>query len=426
MPITAALVTAPACRTAKWSMASVYAVCGFMLLVAGYGIWDWFKLPIVHRLPGRDEIFYMLCLVILPLVMFLFLTVVMTQRTERMRLSGSYQSRIDQMQRRLNYQEDLLHLVMNSHPETMTIFDQQNRYWFVNQHAARALGADVPEIIGKSLSRFVGHDRARKIEARLSDVRNTGEAIDVLEQINNPGEPVRIIQMHYETVAPFGELKNGVMLREEDVTTLIVERERRESMLRQVIRALVAVVDRRDPYASGHSSRVGQLARAIAEEMMLDEELIETAEIAGSLMNFGKVLVPRDILTKTKPLTPEELQRVRHSILTSADILSIIDFVGPVVPTLRQALERFDGSGAPEGLKGEDILITARIVMAANSYVALVSPRAHRPSMELHPALDQMTKDSGKIYDPRVVQALGNYIENHSAKLDWLTRSKQI
>ena len=108
-------------------------------------------------------------------------------------------------------------------------------------------------------------------------------------------------------------------------------------------------------YASGHSQRVGQLSRALAEELVLSELEIETAETAGSLMNFGKMLVSRQILTKTVALTTEELQRVRDGIMTSADILSMIDFVGPVVPTLRQVLERMDGTGAPKNLKGEQI-----------------------------------------------------------------------
>jgi PAS domain S-box-containing protein len=414
-----------AAKTQKWTTILVYAVCGLLLVVACYGIWLWTNLPVIPRLPGRNEVFFMLCLVVLPLALFMFLAVIMAQRMEHVRLSLSYQSGHDAMQKRLNYQEDLLHGVMDSHPESMMIFDQHNHFWFVNQRAAHNLGKEVPEIIGKSTVKFMGHDRARKIEERLAEVRGTGQSVKVLEQMKGEGDKVRFVQMHYEAVAPVGELKGGVMLREEDITNLIVERERRESMLRQVIRTLVAVVDRRDPYASGHSSRVGQLARAIAEQMVLDEKLLETTEIAGSLMNFGKVLVPRAILTKTTPLTPEELQRVRDSILTSADILSIIDFIGPVVPTLRQALERYDGSGA-QGLKGEEILITARIVTAANTYVALVSPRAHRPSMELENALELMKKDAGKIYDPRVVEAMATYIQSSASKLDWLTRSKQI
>lgn len=352
------------------------------------------------------------------------LTAYMARRSERARLSSSYQTRLDQLQRRLNAQEDLLHLVTDGFPGAMTIFDHNHTYWFINQNAAKGLGADVRDIVGKSPAKFIGREAAKKLEARLTEVRTSARPIDTMEQATDPNGRVRFMQTHYEPVAPFGGFAGGVLLREEDLTSLIVERERRENMLRQVIETLMAVIDRRDPYAAGHSIRVGQLSRAVAEEMLLDEKGIEAAEIAGALMNFGKVLVPREILTKTTPLSPDELQRVRESILTSADILSIIDFVGPVVPTLRQVLERFDGSGAPEGLKGDKILVTARIVAAANAYVALVSSRAHRARLELDDALEQMKKDGGKAFDPKVVEALGNYIKNRSAKLDWLTRTK--
>ena len=163
----------------------------------------------------------------------------------------------------------------------------------------------------------------------------------------------------------------------------------------------------------------------IAEEMVLTENEIETAEVAGSLMNFGKVLVPREILTKTSALTAEELRQVRESILTSADILSIIDFVGPVVPTLRQVLERFDGAGAPRGLRGDEIMVTARIVAAANTFVALASPRAHRPSLGFAEAVKVMMKDADTVYDRRVLTALTNCVQNRGDKLEWL-RAKPL
>ncbi len=158
--------------------------------------------------------------------------------------------------------------------------------------------------------------------------------------------------------------------------------------------------------------------------MALGAKDIDAAEIAGSLMNFGKVLVPRHILTKVTPLTPEELQRVRESILTSADILSIIGFDGPVVPTLRQVLEHFDGTGVPEGLQGAAILTTAQIVAASNAFVALVSPRAHRDGLARQQALGRLHDDADKAYDHRVVAALENVVEGKMSKLAWLASLK--
>lgn len=259
----------------------------------------------------------------------------------------------------------------------------------------------------------------RASSKRASPKCARGRAIETLDQRSDPNGAVRFIKARFEAVKPNGDFAGGVIMRAEDVTNLLVERERRENTLRQVIATLVAVVDRRDPYAAGHSARVGQLSRALAEELVLGQKDIEATEIAGSLMNFGKVLVPREILTKNGALTADELQRVRDSILTSADILSLIDFMGPVVPTLRQVLERFDGSGVPQGLRGDAILVTARVVTVANAYVALVSPRAHRPGMDFTEATKLVTRDAGSLYDPRVVNALAACVAKKAGMMDW-------
>jgi HD-GYP domain-containing protein (c-di-GMP phosphodiesterase class II) len=165
------------------------------------------------------------------------------------------------------------------------------------------------------------------------------------------------------------------------------------------------------------------LAKQIAEELGLATELVETANIAGSLMNFGKVLVSQEILTKNTALTSEELKTVHESILTSVDILSIIGFDIPVIPTLKQVLERQDGSG-PHALRGESILITARVVIAANAFVALVSHRAHRAGHEPQKALDILQKDCDRLYDKAVVEALQRFLEKGAGRLAWLMPKK--
>lgn len=369
--------------------------------------------------------FLNIAIAFVPLLVFAAVLAFEARLTERLRFEADYQTRMDQLQNRLNYREGMLRLIADHQPASISIFDRHNRYFFVNQHAAARMGKVPAEIIGQPPIKVLPNEQAKKLEIRLAEARALEEPLENIDRVLDEKGQTRFIQRHYEAVSELAEMSGCVLLREEDYTNVIVEKERREQMLRQVIETLVAVVDRRDPYAAGHSSRVGQLSRAIAEEMGLDATHVEAAEIAGSLMNFGKVLVSRRILTKTTALTPEELQRVRDGILTSADILAIIGFEGPVVPTLRQVLERYDGTGAPEGLKGEEILITARIVSAANAFVAFVSPRAHRDGLPFHDALACLMKDAGKAYDERVIVALSHYIENRPNKLDWLMVTKQ-
>ncbi|MDP9128561.1 MAG: PAS domain S-box protein [Pseudomonadota bacterium] len=408
-----------------WRIALGYGLGPLLLALSGYGFWSWINVPVKFHSLSQHQLFFIISLALLPLVLFVFVCVTTAQRLVHNRVSASYQMRLDQLQGRLEAQEAFVRSITDNNPESIALFDKDNRYWFVNLSAAKRLGQGADEIIKKPLDKVLGYERARKLERRLTEVRASGQAMETLEQVAGEHGEVRFMQAHYKMLAPFGDFNGGVMLREEDVTGLIVERERRTGMLRQVLGALVAVVDRRDPYAAGHSDRVGQLSRVIAEEMLLTEREIDAAEIAGSLMNFGKVLVPREILTKATTLTPAELKNVRDSILTSADILSVIDFDGPVVPTLRQVMERYDGSGGPQGLKGEQMLVTARIVTVANAYTALASPRAHRPSLGPKEAIAILARDADKLYDGKVVVALTNCLANRRDKLDWAVAPKQ-
>jgi hypothetical protein len=397
-----------------------YCLCPILLLISAWGFWQWYRASMPSNLFGIDTLYAVALFIVDPLVVTFFLATTAAQRLEYNRLSRSYQVRIDALQERLNAQEDFLHVIADNDPGAITIFDNLNRFWFVNNKSVLSLQRDMRDIIGQTAHKVMDYDQAKLLESRLKDVVATGKPLEALESKTDDSKTVHYKQTRFEKIPPFGQFEGGIIARSEDVTNLLAERERRESILRQVITTLVAVVDRRDPYAAGHSARVGQLSRVIAEEMVLNETEIEAAEISGSLMNFGKVLVPREILTKTTALAPDELQRVRDSMMTSADILANIDFLNPVVPTLKQILERYDGQGVPMGLRGDAILMTARIVTVANAYVALVSARAHRSGLALDEALKRIQAEAGAAYDPKVIQALANYIQNRGLKPDWL------
>lgn len=367
-----------------------------------------------------------ICFTFLPLVFLIFVLMEESKLATRKTMGESYKTHLDKVQKRLDDRENMIRLIANHQTGAISIFDRHNRYFFANEVVANELGKTVMELVGQPPIKILSNEQAMKLELRLAEARATEDPIEVVEPIVNKKGSTRFLKRHYEIISGIPDMIGCVLLREEDLTDLIVERERREQMLRQVIETLVAVVDRRDPYATGHSSRVGQLSRAIAHEMGLEPLQVEASAIAGSLMNFGKVLVSRQILTKTSALTSDELQRVRDSILISADILSIISFEGPVVPTLQQVLERYDGTGVPNGLKGDQILMTARIVAVANAFVAFVSPRAHRDSLSFLDALSVLEKDAGKIYDESVLFAVRHYIEKHPNKLEWLMVSKPV
>jgi HD-GYP domain-containing protein (c-di-GMP phosphodiesterase class II) len=143
------------------------------------------------------------------------------------------------------------------------------------------------------------------------------------------------------------------------------------------------------------------------------------AGTAGRLTSLGKILVSGSGLTKEDNLTEDEVERVRASIRASAELLEGIEFGGPVVETLRQVQERWDGKGQPEGRAGEAILVTARIVAVANALVALISPRAHRPALDIDRVLAALLEQSGGAYDRGVVAALVNHMDNRAGRAAW-------
>ena len=154
--------------------------------------------------------------------------------------------------------------------------------------------------------------------------------------------------------------------------------------------------------------------------MGLDATTVETAETAGRLMNIGKIVVPEALLTRAGRLQDDEVRLIRDSLQASADLLDGIAFQGPVVETLRQLQERWDGGGRPRGLAGEDILPSARIVQVANAFVALASPRAYRAAESPERAAQALVAEGGKAFDLKAVAALLHLVENRAAELGFL------
>jgi PAS domain S-box-containing protein len=327
-------------------------------------------------------------------------------------------ARYREMAERLEEQHNLLRLVTDSQPTGIFILDAEGRYRFANREAGRVAGIPADDLAGKSITNIVGPEAAKRYLSHNREVLETGNAASEVVRLTVDGA-VRVVQIDHIPVSPSQELPKGVLVVENDITETVIERERRARILSQIVRTLVGVVDRRDPYAANHSQRVAALARAIAGEMNLSEREIDTAETAGNLLNLGKILVAPELLTKSADMREEDRQLVRQSIQTSAELLGGIEFDGPVVMTLRQAQARWDGTGIPTGLAGEDILISARIVSVANAFVGMVSKRAYREALDIDRAVGAILDQVGKAFDRRVVVALINYLDNRGGRAEW-------
>ena len=319
---------------------------------------------------------------------------------------------------RYEAQSKFLRLVADSQPNPMFIVDRAGRYRFANRAAAAEARSSSDDMIGKSLSSVLGVAAARRYEEANGSVMKSGGIVSNVHRSGANGD-LRVVQAEHIPVADGPDFDSGILVVEQDITRAVREREHRETALRQLVRTVLTIVDSRDPYAANHSVQVSVVARAVAEEMGLPDELVDTAEMAGSLMNVGKLLVPSDLLTRPGALLEEERRQVRDGIDAGPALLAEVPFVGPVIETLQQMNERWDGRGKPRGLSGHDIIVTARVVAVANVFVAMLNPRAWRPGANFVSALEMLLESSGREFDRAVVGALINRLENKGGRTDW-------
>lgn len=326
-------------------------------------------------------------------------------------------TQFQQMANKFESQKNLLQLVTDSQPTQIFILDDKDRYQFANSQASKAAGIPTTEMIGKPIANVLGPQAAKRY------ITLSHEAIELKHEVSDvarseDGGKVKVVQSeHIPLKDPSGTPKS-VLTVERDITDVVTERERRARTLNQLVKTLVDVVDKRDPFAARHSSRVAKVARSVAKEMGLTEVEIETADIAGNLLNLGKILIPQEVLSKTGQLTDAERDMIKNSIQTSADLLQGIEFDGPVVQTLRQAQANWDGTGQPAGLAGDAIVVSARVIAVANAFIGMISDRAFRSALSIDDAIENLMKGSGKAFDRRVVAALVNYLDNRGGRLE--------
>jgi HD-GYP domain-containing protein (c-di-GMP phosphodiesterase class II) len=316
-------------------------------------------------------------------------------------------------------QTNLLRLVTDGQPNTIFIADDDARYTFANRRAAVAAGIAADEMIGKTLAAVLGPAKA----ARYGELnQRAAESGGVIEDLSRSGEGAELSVLHSQHIpldmAPANG--RGVLVIEEDLSQLTAAQERRRATLDHLANCLISLADRRDPAAAGHSAFVSIVARAVADEMALAPVLVETAEMAGRLMNLGKILVPRSILMRAGPLTADELDQLHGSLLEATRFLDGVEFDGPVIETLRQCQEHWDGNGRPGLLKGREIIPTARVLAVANAFVGLLSPRAyHAVRRTMDEVIAIMVGEIGSKFDAAVVAALINRAENKGARAAW-------
>jgi putative nucleotidyltransferase with HDIG domain len=183
----------------------------------------------------------------------------------------------------------------------------------------------------------------------------------------------------------------------------------------RTIKALAQAIEARDHYTHSHSENVAKIAMAIATEMSLPAVEIETIKEACELHDLGKIGIEDAILLKPTSLTSQEWDQIKKHPITGAQILEPLTFLNDVIELVRQHHEHYDGSGYPEGRRGEDILLGARIIHLADAYEAMRSSRSYRKMpLSREDAIIEIKKHSGTQFDPRVVESFMRIVDKLS------------
>jgi HD-GYP domain-containing protein (c-di-GMP phosphodiesterase class II) len=184
-----------------------------------------------------------------------------------------------------------------------------------------------------------------------------------------------------------------------------VHQETLHAALEQTINVIAETVDQRDPYTAGHERRVADLCVHIAQKLGLPEDRTHGLHLAASIHDLGKIGIPAEILSKPGLLTPTQFNLLKEHAQLGYDILKDVAFPWPIADMILQHHERLDGSGYPQGLKGDAISLEARILAVADVVEAMSSHRPYRAAQGVDVALDEILAQRGKFYDAQVADA---------------------
>jgi PAS domain S-box-containing protein len=293
-----------------------------------------------------------------------------------------------------------------------TYLIQDGRFAYVNPRFLEIFGYDsADELIGRDATSLVAEqDRGmvvenmrQRIEGEVATVnysftavRKDGAMIDIGvhgTRATHGGRPAII-----GLVQDISEKKRADEQIQRYLTQL-------ETAFMSTVEVATTLSEMRDPYTAGHERRVGKIAVAIGAELGFDDRRIEGLRVAGYLHDIGKITIPAEILSKPGKLSQVEFQLVQGHAQASYDVLKDVEFPWPVAEVALQHHERMDGSGYPQGLKGEAILLEARIMAVADVIEAMSSHRPYRVGLGMEAALAEIERGRGSAYDADIAEA---------------------
>ena len=343
------------------------------------------------------------------------LSIVEDSNESRQRLEETNRRLLAEIEGRSNAEEKLV----NSEAQFRQLIEKStagmyvlrdDSFIYVNPRMEKLMGQSFPELAGRSMASLMDEKDVphfREVRGRLTTL---GDSAMFTIPISRPD--VGNIEMGVSEIVIEFEGKPAILGMAQDVT----ERKRAQAEINRYLRqleeanektlqAISAMVEQRDPYTAGHERRVGDLAADIAVEMGLPESQAKGIRLAGYVHDIGKIAVPSEILSKPSRLSDIEMSLIREHSQVGHNILKSIEFPWPIANIILQHHERLDGSGYPQHLKGDAILLEARIIAVADTLEAMNSHRPYRAGLGIEIALAEIKKGAGTLYDQKVVDA---------------------
>jgi PAS domain S-box-containing protein len=309
--------------------------------------------------------------------------------------------------------------IMRTSPAGITVADRDGSIVFANKRAEGILGLSLDKITGLTYD---------SPEWRITDFDGNPFPLEKLPfaQVISSGDPVYGIR--HAVTSPDGQRLylsiNGAPIHDEkgninevvfSIDDITEHHRAEEEIIKTVgklkrgiddtIRAMAMIVEERDPYTAGHQQRVANLSVAIAQDLNLSEEQINGVRMSGMIHDIGKMKIPAEILSKPTKLSHLEFDLLKSHAEGSYRILEPIAFPYPIAKIAYQHHERINGSGYPQGLKGDEILIEARILAVADVVEAMASHRPYRPAVGIDAALEEIEKNRGVLYEKMIADA---------------------
>jgi PAS domain S-box-containing protein len=290
--------------------------------------------------------------------------------------------------------------------------DNSGHFTFGNPAALRITGYEEKELIGKHYKMFIRPDMFKAAITFFANqltkkIQNTYYEYPIITKDGHElwlGQNMQLL-MDEDHVIGFQAVARDITDRKRAEEELQRTLESLRKAFGTTIQVMVSAVEARDPYTAGHQFRSTNLARAIATEMGLAQKEIEAIRMAGPIHDIGKLSIPAEILSKPTKLTNIEFLLIKEHSQKGYEMLKDVESPWPLAQIVYQHHERMDGSGYPRNLKGEEILIEARILAVADVVEAMASHRPYRPAIGLNAALEEIENNKGTLYDAGAADA---------------------